>query len=174
MRTHIHVHCSGRRIWLTFHGRFSCALAAAGGTVSTPILIFCATGVVGHRCCRHQPMQNVGTASVNGRTSSMKPRPLSRGLLGWSKRRRQNTKSVMWALAGCSPGLQPSSHAAKALDLARRAALGFWSDARWRYPGAAQAASYRALCLSKLCHMPQLEQRGLDRRVGEVRELTKD
>ena len=80
----------------------------------------------------------------------------------------------MWALAGCSPRLQPSSHAAKALDLARRAALGFWSDARWRYPGAAQAASYRALCLSKLCHMPQLEQRGLDRRVGEVRELTKD
>ena len=111
MRTHIHAHCSGRRIWLTFHGRFSCALAAAGGTVSTPILIFCATGVVGHRCCRHQPMQNVGTASVNGRTSSMKPRPLSRGLLGWSKRRSISGAGKIlkacgrWPAAapGCSP-----------------------------------------------------------------------
>ena len=44
---------------------------------------------------------------------------------------------------------RPNSHAAKALDLARarRAALGFWSDGRWRHPDAAQAASYGALCL---------------------------
>ena len=57
----------------------SCS-TGAGGKVS-PILIFCAIGVVGHKFCRHQPMQKVGTASVNGRISSMKPRPLSRGLL---------------------------------------------------------------------------------------------